>query len=178
MAGLFQFALCDEVLSDAHPGPPASSGLSFNSPFAMRSFRTSATIGLLWLVGGFNSPFAMRSFRTSPCIGVQPQAPAFQFALCDEVLSDLWTGGRCPSPSVFQFALCDEVLSDSRAARTVSYSPEFQFALCDEVLSDSVPGKLPEVRGFNSPFAMRSFRTMDYQGRKNAGWTVSIRPLR
>ena len=35
----------------------------------------------------------------------------FQFALCDEVLSDI-VGIVATSVTAFQFALCDEVLSD------------------------------------------------------------------
>ena len=45
--------------------------------------------------------------------------------------------------SLFQFALCDEVLSDT--AGTTSFRVVlFQFALCDEVLSDA-ESQLSEV---------------------------------
>ena len=105
----FQFALCDEVLSDSTNGGRSN-------------------------CSGFNSPFAMRSYRTA-LISSDSRKFGFQFALCDEVLSDLideaieqvdscfnspfamrsyrtWQGDHQSARTAFQFALCDEVLSD------------------------------------------------------------------
>ena len=106
------------------------------------------------------------AFQFAPCDETGDQSwlgpgTAFQFAPCDEALSDGY-GAVDSKASKFQFALCDGGAFGLLELKPSASLAKFQFALCDEVLSDTAKTCRTStwLACFNSPYAMRSFRTL------------------